>query len=278
MARMSLPSAGYPLAAAVTPRLQVVETIDSTNAKLLRDATDDPDGHPHLSAVVTTDQRAGRGRLDRSWTTPPGTALAVSVLLDAGAVAPADRGWIPLIAGAAMRRAVADQLTGLEVTLKWPNDVLVDGLKISGILAEVLAGDPHRVVVGAGVNTAMASVDLPVPTATSFAALGRTVDDDRLLAEYLTVLRDGVAALAVSGAAGVRERIEEVCATLGSDVAVALPDGVTLSGRAERLDAEGRLVVSSAGVESVVSAGDVVHVRGRRAGAGASEASDTMEA
>lgn len=255
---------GYPLAAAVSPRVQVVETVDSTNATLLRDAAEDPDGHPHLSVVLTRDQRAGRGRLDRSWTTPPGTALAVSVLLDVAAVADADRGWIPLVAGAAMRRAVADQLTGLVVALKWPNDVLVTGLKIAGILAEVVPSDPQRVVVGVGVNTLMPGADLPVPTATSFAALGREVDEDRLVADFLTVLRDGIAALAVSGSDGVRERIEEVCATLGTDVSVTLPDGTTLVGRAERLDAAGRLVVATSGTEAVVSAGDVVHVRAQR--------------
>ena len=77
---MPIPSEGFPLSAAVSPRVHVIETVDSTNAKLLRDAADDPDGHPHLSVVVTRDQRAGRGRLDRAWTTPPGSALAVSVL------------------------------------------------------------------------------------------------------------------------------------------------------------------------------------------------------
>lgn len=258
---MSLPLHGYPLAAAVSPRLHVMESSSSTNATLLRNAADDPDGHPHLAVVLTRDQRAGRGRLDRSWTTPPGTAIAVSALLRVGAVAHADRGWIPLVAGAAATRAVAAQLSGADVALKWPNDVLVDGRKICGILAEVLPGDPESVVVGAGFNTAMAAADLPVPTATSFAALGRTADEDRLVADYLTALRDGIAALAVSGPAAVRDDIEGRCATLGAEVSVLLPGGDVLIGRALRLDADGRLVVESEGVSSVVSAGDVVHVR-----------------
>ncbi len=260
---MPLPADGYPRAAAVSPRLHVVETVDSTNAKLLRDAAVDPDGHPHLSVVLTRDQRAGRGRLDRTWTAPPGTALAISVLLRVGAVPVADRGWIPLIAGDAMTRAVGAQLGDLDVALKWPNDVLVGRRKISGILAEVLPEDPHVVVVGAGVNTAMTAVDLPVPTATSFAALDRAADEDRLLADYLAALRDGIAELAVAGGdtEALRTRIQDACATIGADVAVTLPDGVTLSGRAVRLDPTGRLVVEVRGVETVVSAGDVVHVR-----------------
>ena len=285
---MPIPSQGFPLAAAVTPRLQVVESVDSTNAKLLHDAAADPDGHPHLSVVVTDDQRAGRGRLDRVWTAPAGTALAISALLRVGAVEIADRGWIPLIAGAAMRDAVAAQLGGkkgeargaIRVSVKWPNDVIVghsagrgadhadgdgaDGRKISGILTEVLPSDPLTVVVGAGVNTTMETVDLPVPTATSFADQGVEVDEDRLLADYLTALRDGIAALAVGGHAAIEESVSERCSTIGADVSVSLPGehGVTtLRGRAVRLDADGRLVVESEGVETVVSVGDVVHVR-----------------
>jgi len=258
---MPIPAEGYPLAAAVAPRLQVIETVDSTNAKLLADAADDPEGHPHLSVLLTRDQRSGRGRLDRTWVTPAGTALAVSVLLRVDAVATADRGWIPLIAGAAMTRAVAAQLPGLDVSLKWPNDVLVGGRKICGILAEILPSDPQVVVVGAGVNTTMVETDLPVSTATSFDVLGKTVDEDRLLADFLTGLRDGIADLAVRGGAGPAESVAGVCSTLGSDVEVALPDGTTLSGRAARLDPDGRLVVDAAGVLTAVSAGDVVHVR-----------------
>ncbi|GAA3897663.1 biotin--[acetyl-CoA-carboxylase] ligase [Microbacterium invictum] len=260
---MTLPAPGYPRAAAVTPRLHVIETVDSTNAKLLRDAAQDPDGHPHLSVLVTRDQRAGRGRLDRSWNTPPGSAVAVSVLLRVGAIPTVARGWIPLVAGAAMTRAVAAQLPGVDVQLKWPNDVLADGLKISGILAEVMPSDPQAVVVGVGVNTTMTAEELPVPTATSFAAIGRTADEDRLLADYLTALRDDIAALAVADgdSAALHARIEGLCATIGSDVRVNLPDGVVLEGRAERLDPDGRLVVSTRGVETLVAAGDVVHVR-----------------
>lgn len=260
---MTIPPLGYPLAAAVSPRLHLIDSVDSTNAKLLRDVQDDPDGHPHLTALVTTDQTAGRGRLDRTWVTPPGSALAVSVVLEVGAVADADRGWIPLVAGAAMTGAIAAQLD--DVALKWPNDVLVGGgsvaRKISGILAEVVPGRPHVVVVGAGVNTAMAPDQLPVSTATSFAALGREADDDRLLADYLERLRDLIAELAVGGGEAVRGDVEAVCRTLGAEVTVSLPDGSTRVGTATRLDPAGRLVVAREGVESIVAAGDIVHAR-----------------
>ncbi|MFJ6679896.1 biotin--[acetyl-CoA-carboxylase] ligase [Microbacterium sp. NPDC091382] len=260
---MSIPENGYPRAAAVTPRLHVVPSVDSTNQLLLKDAFDDPEAHPHLSVVVTRDQRAGRGRLDRTWVTPPDSALAVSVLLRVDAVPVAARGWIPLIAGAAMTAAVRAQIEDREVGLKWPNDVLVGGLKICGILAEVMPGDPHAVVVGAGVNTRMTAAELPVPTATSFAALTLTADEDRLLEDYLTRLRDGIADLAVGGtAAGLATKaVRDACTTIGSDVSVSLPDGSTLIGSARAIDDEGRLVVEAAGATHVISAGDVVHVR-----------------
>ena len=267
---MPLPEHGYPLAAAVSPRVQVIESTDSTNADVVAHKQAAPAEWPHLSLLVTTDQRAGRGRLDRTWVTPPGTALAVSVVVDAGEIPPAARGWIPLIAGAAMTRAIAAQLAGTphSATLKWPNDVLLDGLKVGGILSEVVPGHPDVVVIGSGVNTRMPRPELPVDTATSFAAEGLDCDEDRLLADYLSALDEQLAALAAAGgdagASGVLGEIEALCSTLGSDVAVSLPDGSTLWGRAQRIDATGRLVVvQDAEFESVVSAGDVVHVRSR---------------
>jgi BirA family transcriptional regulator, biotin operon repressor / biotin---[acetyl-CoA-carboxylase] ligase len=264
---MPITPEGYPRAAARSPRLQVVETTGSTNADLVAAVGGASEDWPHLSVLLTTDQRSGRGRLDRSWTAPAGTALAVSVVLDVHEIPPAARGWIPLIAGAAMTRAVIDQLrgTGHSPTLKWPNDVLLDGGKLCGILAEVVPGPPDRVVVGAGVNTRMSRADLPVETATSFAAVGAEADDDGLLAVYLEALDTQLRALVGAGgdaaASGILGEVEALCSTLGSDVVVALPDGTKLEGRAQRIDPDGRLVVVSGDLETAVSAGDVVHVR-----------------
>ncbi|GAA1863088.1 biotin--[acetyl-CoA-carboxylase] ligase [Microbacterium koreense] len=268
VAPMTIPDEGYPLTAAISPRVQVTASTGSTNADVARSAAESPPQWPHLSLLLTTDQRAGRGRLDRSWTAPPGTALAVSVLLRVPRLPYASRGWIPLMAGAAMARAIAAQMTGSEQTarLKWPNDVLVGEGKICGILAEVVATDPDAIVVGAGVNTRMSPTDLPVDTATSFAALGLECDDDRLLADYLTALDEQVSALedALGNAAvaGVQREIEALCATVGKDVHVSLPDGSAIDGNAQRIDEDGRLVVVDAtGREVPVSAGDVLHVR-----------------
>lgn len=260
---MPIPASGYPRTAAVSPRVQVVATTDSTNADVIEAVTADPAGWPHLSLLVTDDQRAGRGRLDRTWIAPAGTALAVSVVVDAAHIPPALRGWIPLAAGAAMTHAVRAQLAGHGSTaeLKWPNDVLVDGAKICGILAEAVPGTFDTVVVGAGVNTRMSRADLPVTTATSFAAIGADSDDDRLLADYLDGLRSLLSRLTHDEVDLVNREIEELCATVGREVSVWLPDGTTLSGTAVRIDPDGRLVVGSGTLETPVSAGDVVHVR-----------------
>ncbi|MDF2508622.1 MAG: biotin--acetyl-CoA-carboxylase ligase [Microbacterium sp.] len=250
----------FPLARAIVPRLAVATRTGSTNADLRAHAAD-ADGWPHLSTIVTRDQTAGRGRLDRTWIAPEGTALAVSVLLRHLPVDPAARGWVPLAAGLAMSGAVAAQLPEHHVTMKWPNDVLVDGRKICGILAEATA---DAVVVGAGVNTAMTVEQLPVPTATSFAALDVDVDEDRLLAAYLTALDDLLSALVSTGDAvgsGLHASATIRCATIGQAVRVSLPGGRNWEGSATGLDPEGRLLVSVDGEQKAISAGDVVHVR-----------------
>lgn len=265
---MTYSQEGYPLTAAISPRVQVVESTESTNADVVRHVVDAPAEWPHLSLLLTTDQRAGRGRLDRTWVTPPGTALAASVVVRVGSIPPTARGWIPLLAGAAMTRAVGEQLRGTAhaAALKWPNDVLLDGGKVCGILAEVVPGHPDVVVIGSGVNTRMPQPDLPVETATSFEAVGLVADEDRLVADYLSALDEQLQALAAAGGdpvgSGILSSVESLCSTIGSDVAVSLPDGETLRGRAIRIDGEGRLVVEQdSEFESAVSAGDVVHVR-----------------
>ena len=270
---MTLRAEDLPRTAEAATRITVAERTGSTNADLVRDHAADPAGWPHLSVLVTDDQTEGRGRLGRVWTAPPGTALAVSVVLDLEELRPADRGWVPLIAGAALTRTIAAQVAGRlgdthTVRMKWPNDVLVDGRKISGILAEAVPGVSGAIVVGAGVNTAMTDEQLPVPTATSFASLGITVTPellDTVLADYLTALAELMGALLLEGGdavrSGVHAEVEALCGTIGSAVRVHLPDGSELVGEAVRLGPQGELVVRNGLDETSVVAGDVVHVR-----------------
>lgn len=262
---MPLADEDLPRAAARSPRLHAVPITGSTNADLVAALSADPAGWPHLSIIVTDDQRAGRGRLGRTWTAPAGAAIAVSAVVDAGALPPRSLGWIALLAGAAMARAISAQLGGEHsVRVKWPNDVLVDGRKICGILAEGVPGH-ERVVVGAGVNTAMDAADLPVASATSFAVLGETAHVDRLLDDYLQALAGLHGALVAEAGdaalSGVHAEVEALCGTLGQSVRVRLPGDEELIGEAVRLGSDGELVVRTAAGETSVVAGDVVHVR-----------------
>ena len=219
-------------------------------------------GFPEGAVAVCEEQTSGRGRLGRTWEAPLGSSILVSILLRPPAASrPAE---LTLVAALAAALAI-ERAAGRSAEVKWPNDVLLDGGKVSGILAEVVPGHPEAVVIGAGVNTLMTRADLPVETATSFAATGLEVDEDRLLADYLVTLDAHLTALSTAhgdaAAAGILGEIEALCTTIGSEVVVSLPDGTKLRGHAQRIDPEGRLVVIDGDVETPVSAGDVVHVR-----------------
>ena len=134
--------------------LEVVESTGSTNADLLARALA---GEPEGAVLAAEEQRAGRGRMGRTWTSPPRAALTFSVLLKP-AVPPARRGWLPLLTGVAVATAVT-QVTGVETRLKWPNDLLTADAKLAGILAEA-AGD--AVVVGIGLNVSTEPAELAI--------------------------------------------------------------------------------------------------------------------
>lgn len=250
------------LTSAHAPHILVLESTGSTNADLLALSANTAEW-PHLSIVLTDDQHAGRGRLDRSWQAPAGASLALSVLLRSAEVPESARSWVPLIAGLAMTESVAAQLHGA-VSAKWPNDVLVGDRKICGILAEMSpTGD--AIVVGSGVNTAMTPEQAPVQTATSFAIEGKPVHLDLLVSHYLGRIAAELEALRAHDgdavASGLRDRFAAVCSTIGKVVTIHLPGGGTYTGDATGIDDDGRLQVVVDGETRRVSAGDVVHVR-----------------
>jgi len=279
----------WELSRRTVPRFEFLAEAGSTNDEL-RDAATGPEAAawPHGSVIVTDNQTRGRGRLGRMWLAPTGKTLAISLLLRpelAGGkpFPPEAYGWIPLIAGAAMTEAVRravdlaasqevepdddDRTGGLDVELKWPNDVLISGYKVCGILSELLP-DSGAVVVGAGLNLTLDEHDLPTLTSTSLLlATGRQPDADAVLADYLggflTLMRAFTESGADAAASGVADRVTAVCGTLGSEVRVELPGDRELLGFAERLDRDGRLVVRDRenGEPQSVAAGDVTHLR-----------------
>ena len=169
----------------VVPRLRgrlghayrFVESCSSTQRLL---GADDPEG----AVVVADEQTEGRGRLGRRWLAPAGTSLLVSILLRP-AVEPARLPELSVIAGRACADAVAE-VTGLEPEVKFPNDVLLGGRKVAGILAEASEG---RVVLGVGVNVAQKPGELPPDARTPATSLaietGRAVDRGDLLVALL---------------------------------------------------------------------------------------------
>ncbi|HLG68726.1 MAG TPA: biotin--[acetyl-CoA-carboxylase] ligase [Acidimicrobiales bacterium] len=235
-------------------------SLDSTNRYLLAEAEGLPDG----LVVVADHQRAGRGRLGRTWESPPGSSLLASVLLRP-ALAPTELHLCSLAVALAACRA-CEVAAGVEPWLKWPNDLVVADRKLAGVLAESVPGvqgaEPAlpTVVVGVGIN-----VDWPGPQGAGGACLrelaGRAVDRLGLLFALLASLAPlradldrpgGRAALVAAGRAR--------CATLGRLVVVDTGAGM-VEGRAVDLTDEGHLVVATPAGHREVAAGDVVHVR-----------------
>ncbi len=253
----------------VSPRVEWRDAAGSTNEELATLVAASPGAWPHLSVLVTDTQTAGRGRLGREWNAPAGTSMAASVFLDVvrgpRAIDQQRWGWIPLVAGTAMTLALRGFVDDpSRVSLKWPNDVLIDNRKVCGILSEL---SPAGIVVGAGVNLGMAVHELPVETATSLAISGAsTTNLDEVLAAYLTELAALVTGLAVTPSDSLEDLtnvVRAVCSTLGSTVRVDIPGKSGVSGRAVAIDDLGRLVVETSKNQPqlVVAAGDVTHVR-----------------
>jgi BirA family biotin operon repressor/biotin-[acetyl-CoA-carboxylase] ligase len=143
---------------------------------------------PHRSIFVADYQRAGRGRMGRTWVAGPGVALMVSVVFRAITPKPMPWRWTSL-ASVALAEAIEDILPGLRPAIKWPNDVLLDDRKVAGILAETSWDGLELVaVVGVGVNvtTELADLDLIAGAATSLrVASGQAVDRGRLLHAFV---------------------------------------------------------------------------------------------
>ena len=240
-------------------------------------AVDAPDG----TVVVADAQTRGRGRAGRTWHTAPGRALALSVLLHQGC----DRrslGLLPLAAGLAVAQAL--ETLGAAPALKWPNDVLLGGRKVAGVLCESRrvqpppghptsppgrAGAPavarDAAVVGVGVNVAQAAADFPpeiAETATSLALAGGATDRESVAAAFLDALETLWTELQSGGRAALLAAWSARADFWGRTVTVRAPVGV-VRGIARALDPDGALVlVLEGGAETTVLAGDLEAVPG----------------
>jgi BirA family transcriptional regulator, biotin operon repressor / biotin---[acetyl-CoA-carboxylase] ligase len=200
-------------------------------------------GAPHGRVLVADHQRAGRGRLDRRWDAPPGANLLVSVLFRNGWQFPHELTQRVALAAA----DAAEQLAGVTPALKWPNDLLIDGKKLAGILAQAggHSGVTDFIVVGMGLNLGWAP-----DTAARLAG----VDRDDFLAAWLD-------AMAQAWTQPITSRYRASLSTVGQRVRVERSDGM-LEGDAVDVDADGTLiVVGDDQHRHRISVGDVIHLR-----------------
>ena len=209
--------------------------------------------------VVADTQTAGRGRSGRTWAHAPGKGLALSVALHLGCDV-SQAGAIPLGAGLALQRAIAS--LGARTSLKWPNDLLLGGAKLAGILCEVRhqpsGGD--AVVIGVGVNVRQRREDFPpelAPIAASLALAGIDTLVEDVAAAFLNAFEPLWPELQEGDRAGVLDAWAERADFWGQSVTVRAPGGA-LTGIAQRLDADGALVLRlENGTEHTVLAGDL---------------------
>jgi len=217
----------------------VAET-GSTNADLLAAGAT---GAADRTVLAADHQTAGRGRLDRRWEAPPGTNLLVSMLLRELPDDPHVVTQRVALAAIAACKATA----GVAVMLKWPNDLLLDGAKLAGILAQTgTSPDGPFVVVGLGLNVGWAPPDM--------ARLGDATTPRTLLRALLSVFDE----LPVDIGALYRANL----ATIGQLVRIELPGERFITGRAIDVEPDGRLVVlDDCAVTHRIDTGDVVHLR-----------------
>lgn len=228
--------------------IRTVEATSSTNADCLALARDGVDEGLWLRAGRQT---AGRGRQGRAWLSPPGNLYASTIVRLRANDPPA--ATLALVTSVALDETVRLFLPAVPV-LKWPNDLLLDGAKLSGILLE-RADD--AVVIGIGVNLAYHPTGIE-RVATSMAAHGVIVDPAPFLEALAEIFAHWLGAWRTEGIAPVRERWVARAHPVGSALNARLPDGSSLDGLFDGLDHDGALLLRLAdGTRRVIHAGDV---------------------
>jgi BirA family biotin operon repressor/biotin-[acetyl-CoA-carboxylase] ligase len=238
--------------------LGVVETTNIEANRLARE------GKPEGTLVVADAQTKGRGRLGRSWVSPPGTGLYCSIVFRPTCV-PDRLPVLTLTAGVATASAI--QQLGLVPHLKWPNDVLISGKKVGGILTETVFDRKQIdfVILGIGINVNTAADAFPASfreQATSLRlSLGKSVSRIALLQNLLINFEHYYGLFSEGDFVTIIHRWSELDSTLGTEVEVSLPDG-RLLGVAEAVEPDGTLLIrdKTNRLHKIV-AGDVVHCR-----------------
>ncbi len=241
----------------------VKDTVGSTNDTAQELFMDRPPGSFLL--VAANEQGVGRGRRGRQWASPKGAGLLMSIALSYPSGAEAPYAEWPLLAAVAVRRAIV-AATGLAVGLKWPNDLLLEGRKVCGILTELCANRGGRyLVIGVGLNVNTEAADFPPDIAARATSLRIRADrmfDRAVLCARIVEQIHEVYADTLAGARFAAWRDEWVshCATLGNYVRIAQGDRV-IEGMAHSLTERGTLqVVTGRGEWCEVASGEIVEL------------------
>ena len=237
----------------VTPywRVSVVELTGSTQNDLLQlvESNNALDGQ----VIATEFQSDGRGRLDRTFEAPAQSALLFSFYIKPRNQR-SEWGFIPLIAGLSLVRAITTIDTAMKVSLKWPNDLIINEKKCAGIIAQTTN---EGIVIGIGLNVSMTPNELPVSTATSLAIEGSTITDrDLLLSHLLNTFAELFEAW--EEGSELLDEYASASSTIGKKVRIELPGGENLEATVARISHTGELVLDDG---RHVSAGDVIHLR-----------------
>lgn len=227
--------------------VDVLAECDSTNARLLARAEA---GAAAGSVIATERQTAGRGRMGRQWHSDGANSLTFSLLwrVPRGAAL----GGLSLAVGVAVAETL--QVLGIDnVALKWPNDILLDGRKLGGILIELASS---AAVIGIGLNLRLPA-GLPDEVRQQAAALDRDLDRNVLLARLLTGLHGVLEAFAAGGFLALRDRWQALNAYAGAEVRVLSGFSAPTEGYCAGVDSDGALLLeTAAGTQRVIS-GDV---------------------
>lgn len=238
------------------------ESVDSTNEFAMALSLKSPESR---TVIIADSQAEGRGRLGRVWVSPPGRNIYMSAVL-VPEIAPRDVTFLTVAAALASASALRSK-TDLIANIKWPNDLMVRGKKIGGILTELRSGHDkiNFAVVGIGINVNSGGEDFPQELehiATSVKEeTGRYYSRSGIIAEVLNELEQQYKKLINEGRFPLLEEWRRLSSTIGKRVRITLCTEV-LSGLAEEIDEEGMLVLKLAsGERRRISAGDLTELR-----------------
>lgn len=240
------------LKAAVSGNVYYCSTTESTNLEAKRCMN-----VPDKSVFIAETQTAGRGRLGRAWTSPPGCGIWMSIYLEPEIPAPVVS-QLTLLAGLAVSRAIPDS------KIKWPNDVLIDGKKVCGILTEMSAEMDRvsRVIVGIGinVNNKLFPAELVGKATSIYRETGKITDREELAKSVLKEFFDLYDEFLSKGSESFIAEYSEKCATLGREV-VIISKGESKIAKAVEIAGNGELIIERDGKREAVHSGEV-SVRG----------------